>query len=442
MDQGYGVVTAAPPGRSVPGNRWDLLAGLEPAQPPTVSVVIAHYRQQAELDRTLAALRRQRHPADRTEVIVVDDGSPELPRVPAGVRLLGQADEGFRVAAARNLGASAATGDVLCFLDADTVPEPDYLTRLARLPALAPEAVVVGRRRHAALAGLPVDAPVERAGPAVALPEPRWLRDAYRLTRDLLDADDRAYRYVIGAAFACSRWFFERVGGFDEQFRAYGGEDWEWVYRAWLAGAVLAHVGDAVAWHDGPDWAGRDTDDPARRARKDAETLLLADRIPVAGSRGHGLRSAGTDVVVRLGAAPSPAAAFICVDSLLAVLPAAVVYVPDEFTDLFAADQRVTGTSSAADPSARVVVDVPVAVRVDHAAKAIREAVSTVGVGTLGTVLLGPARAPAVRIDSARARARRTRWGKDLFETTVVADAGAIPLDAAPDLSGYLGGWA
>ena len=36
---------------------------------------------------------------------------------------------------------------------------------------------------------------------------------------------------------------------------------------------------------------------PARRARKDDETLLLADRIPVAGSRGHGLRSAGADVV-------------------------------------------------------------------------------------------------------------------------------------------------
>lgn len=422
-------------GRSVPGNRWDLLDGLAPAQPPTVSVVVVHYRQQAELNRTLAALRRQTHPADRTEVLVVDDGSPEPPRVPAGVRLLRQADEGFRVAAARNLGASVASGDVLCFLDADTVPEPGYLTRMARLPALAPEAVVVGRRRHAALAELPVDAPVERAGPAAELPEPQWLRDAYRTTRNLLDADDRSYRYVIGAALACSRWFFERVGGFDEQFRAYGGEDWEWVHRAWLGGAVLAHVADAVAWHDGPDWAGRDTDDPARRARKDAETLLLTDHIPVAGSRGHGLRSAGTDVVARLGAAPSPAAAFVCVDSLLAALPAAVVQVPDAFTGLFAADQRVTPVK--ADLAARVVVDVPEAVRFDRVADALREAVSSVGVGTLGTVLLG-----GVRIDSARARARRATWGKDLFETRVLADLGLTPLDAGPDLAGYLGGWA
>lgn len=429
-------------GRSVPGNRWDLLDGVHhPAQPPAVSVVVVHYRQQAELDRTLAALRRQTHPADRTEVIVVDDGSPEPPRVPAPVRLLRQADEGFRAAAARNLGAAAATGDVLCFLDADTAPEPGYVTRMARLPALAPEAVVVGRRRHATLAGLPVDAPVERAGPAAELTEPQWLRDAYRDTRNLLDADDRAYRYVIGAAFACSRWFFERIGGFDEQFRSYGGEDWEWAYRAWLGGGILAHVPDAVAWHDGPDWAGRELDDPARRARKDGETLLLADRIPVAGSRGHGLRSAAADVVVRLGAAPSPSAAYVCVDSLLAALPAAVVQVPADLAGVFAADQRV-GAPAELDPLARVVVDVPVAVRVDRAVKVLRDAVSTVGTGTLGTVLLGPAEAPAIRIDSTRARCRRAAWGEDMFATRVDPDAEVAPLDADPGLAGYLGGWA
>ncbi|MBM2620343.1 glycosyltransferase [Actinoplanes sp. LDG1-06] len=421
-------------GRSVPGNRWDLLDGTEPEPPPTVSVVVVHYEQQAELDRTLAALRRQTHPAGRTEVIVVDDGSAEPPRVPDGVRLLRQADEGFRAAAARNRGAAAATSDVLCFLDADTVPEPDYLTRMSRLPALAPEAVVVGRRRHADLAALPVDAPVEKAGPEAELPEPQWLRDGYRLSRNLLDADDRSYRYVISAALACSRWFFERVGGFDEQFRTYGGEDWEWAYRAWLGGAVLAHEPEAVAWHDGPDWAGRDLEDPARRARKDNETLLLTDRIPVAGSRGHGLRSAGTDVLIRLGSAPSPAAAFVCVDSLLAALPEAVVRVPAEFGALFAADQRVT--TSGPEPLARVIIDVPEAVRADRTAKELKEAVATVGVGTLGTVELGP-----LRIDSSRALARRTTWGRDFFETNVHTDVDLVPLDADPGLAGYLGGW-
>jgi len=433
-------VTVPAPGRSVPGNRWDLLDGLRPTPPPAVSVIVVHFRQQAELDRTLAALHRQTHPADRTEIIVVDDGSPEPPTVPDTVRLLRQADEGFRLAAARNLGASAATGDVLCFLDADTTPEPDYLTRMARLPALAPETVVAGRRRHAALAGLPVSAPVEHAGPANELPEPQWLFDAYRQTRDLLDADDRSYRYVIGAAFACSRWFFDRVGAFDERFRAYGGEDWEWVYRAWLGGAILAHDADAVAWHDGPDWAGRDADAPERQARKDVETLLLADRIPVAGSRGHGLRGHHADVAIRLGAAPSPAAAYVCVDSLLSALPEAVVQVPTEFASLFAADQRVS-TTDRLDPLTRVVVFVPAAVRVDHAADHLRKAVSEVGVGVLGTVLLGSDRSPAITVDSVRARRRRATWGADLFETHTRPVADLTPLEADPGLAAYLGGW-
>jgi hypothetical protein len=115
---------------------------------------------------------------------------------------------------------------------------------------------------------------------------------------------------------------------------------------------------------------------------------------------------------------------------------------PADFTAVCAADQRVTSGEDEMTPPPRVVVDVPVAVRVDRAADVLREAVSTVGAGTLGTVLLGPADTPAIRIDSARARARRAVWGEDLFETRVVAGDGLTALDADPALAGYLGGWA
>ena len=93
-------------GQAVPGNRWDLLDGVVPPEPPMVSVIVAHYRQPEQLARTLHALRRQDHPRDRMEVIVADDGSPEVPTVPDGVRLVRQDDAGFRLAAVRNLGAA------------------------------------------------------------------------------------------------------------------------------------------------------------------------------------------------------------------------------------------------------------------------------------------------------------------------------------------------
>jgi cellulose synthase/poly-beta-1,6-N-acetylglucosamine synthase-like glycosyltransferase len=227
-----GQLSARPPvsdgaGWAVPGNRWDLLDGIWPDTPPSISVIIAHYEQPVQLARTLSALARQSHPASLTQIIVVDDGSSQPPVVPEHVRLLVQADRGFRLAAARNLGAAAARNSVLVFLDADTAPEPDYLRQNTRLPALVPDSVAVGRRRHAELAAVPADSPVEIAGRHHELAEPAWLRDAYRRSHNLLELDHRSYRFLIGAVLACSRAFFEETGGFDESFTHYGGEDWE-----------------------------------------------------------------------------------------------------------------------------------------------------------------------------------------------------------------------
>jgi hypothetical protein len=170
-----------------------------------------------------------------------------------------------------------------------------------------------------------------------------------------------------------------------------------------------------VAWHDGPDWAGRGAgagsagagsagaavapskaertareDEEARRqAEKNGETLRLADLIAVRGSRGFGVRSRAVDVCVELVAAGSPnsagsptsagaaisaaspisaGAAFVAVDSVLASAPDVTVVVPDEVAAVFEADGRVFGRStdaaSAALAGARVVVTVDGPVRV------------------------------------------------------------------------------
>ena len=115
----------------MPDNRWDLLADLEPPEPPAVSVVVPYFEAQPQLDLVLAALAAQTHPASRLEVVVADDGSATPPDLGAAGPLAGPAGPaarpGFRAAAARNLGAAAASGDVLLFLDGDTVPEPAYV---------------------------------------------------------------------------------------------------------------------------------------------------------------------------------------------------------------------------------------------------------------------------------------------------------------------------
>jgi GT2 family glycosyltransferase len=434
-------------GRALPANRWDLLDGEWPREAPLVSVVIIHYDQQQELDRTLAALAVQDYPADRIEIVVVDDGSPVAPTVPDGVRLVRQEDRGFRAAAARNLGARHSSGEVLCFLDADTSPEPQYVREISRLPALAPDVVTVGRRRHADFSDS--DAPDVAEAERLSLPAPQWLDQAYRESRDLLDADNRSYRFVISAVIACSRALFEEVGGFDEAFQDYGGEDWEWAQRAWLAGGLLAHVRNAVAWHDGPDWAGREVDDPAKRASKSSEMLVLSRAIPVAGSRGRAVRGPRADVVAVLETATSVAAAFICVDSLLAILPQATCVVPHDYADAFAFDDRVVTAASPlareAVARARVVIDLDAAMRFEPPEEPVHldlpTAVERVGGGAEGTIVFA-ADGGSIRVQANRATARAARWNRDdLFTTTTVDAPWLSVLEAEPRLGPYLGGW-
>ncbi len=279
----------------VPGNRWDLVPETAPARQPDVSVIIPYYQSRPQLDLVLEALRLQDYPAERFEVIVADDGSPDpliLNSGPAGgsrIKVVRQPDQGFRAAAARNLGARVADGELLCFLDQDTVPEPDYLSRLTRLPALLPDALVVGRRRHADLRGwTPARLGAWLSGtgePPQQFPAPAWLDDAYRGSGNLLDCDERSYRFIISAVMACSAGLFHELGGFDESFTSYGGEDWELAFRAWNAGAVLAHEPRAVAWHDGPDWAGRG--DTAERELVKAEELRALARLIPGPERGE-----------------------------------------------------------------------------------------------------------------------------------------------------------
>ena len=278
----------------VPHNRWDLLPAARVPRATSVTVVIPYFEAQHSLDLVLSALRLQTIDRGRLDLVIADDGSRHAPDLSAAdgldVQVVHQDHHGFGAARARNLGAQAARGEVLAFLDADTVPEPDYLEQLIQIPGADRDGLTVGRRRHADLrrwTGADLHAWLSgRGAPPAELTEPAWLRDAYRDTADLLHADKSAYRHVISAVLAVNHSLFDRIGGFSEGFCTYGGEDWEFGHRAWLAGALTAHVPAAIAWHDGPEWSERVGSE--RLSTKNAETLAISALLPDPALRGGG----------------------------------------------------------------------------------------------------------------------------------------------------------
>lgn len=283
---------------------------------PAVSVVIPYYNNADGLREVVAGVRAQDYPGP-VEIIVADDGS-SVPPPELGCVVVRQEDLGFRAAAARNLGTAAARGEVLAFFDGDTVPAPGYLRAVVPHVAADRRAVVAGTRL---------------TGPGRT--EPAWLRQAWDRTGHLSRPDETSWRFIISAVLTCARSFFDEVGGFDATIVGYGGEDWEFGFRAWHAGAVFIHEPRAVATHDEPDWGGRSPD----AAQKNAESVALAHRVTHPSARPAGVSFEAADICVRVPSFVAPGVAETVIAGWLRA--GDVFVITDTVPELFRADPRV-----------------------------------------------------------------------------------------------------
>lgn len=131
---------------------------------PTVSVVIPAYRSQRTIGRAIDSVLAQTVRA--TEIIVVDDGSPDdqvsvIQQYGSPVVLLCQTNAG--TAAARNRGIDRATGHFIAFLDADDYWESDKLQRQLEIFDSHPEVGLVGSRFFEQPPGAPRTLPTRSA---------------------------------------------------------------------------------------------------------------------------------------------------------------------------------------------------------------------------------------------------------------------------------------
>jgi validoxylamine A glucosyltransferase len=220
---------------------------------PKISVVIPAGDRAGPLARTLECLAAQRMPARDVEVVVscVGPGGAcnDIIRSYANklrLRRCAQGDEGFRLSAARNGGARLAAAPVLAFLNPGMLPGPGYARAL--IEAHGTRCAVTGY-----VYGFNWYRPAVTMSDEVAQLPPEVLHR--RLHMDRRFSDLRHYEFAQ-VDFDLSRlaapWWlfwggnmsvgvgdFWRVGGFDEDFRSWGGEDVEFGYRLTDYGITL-----------------------------------------------------------------------------------------------------------------------------------------------------------------------------------------------------------
>jgi len=224
----------------------------KPRERPLVSVVIPSRRAGGLLDRCLGSLGRETG-YQPLEVVVVDSSGegaaaaalPLLGTVPG--RSIPYDERPFDFSRAVNLGASAAGGALLVFLNDDTeIVEADWLERMVALAQL-PDVGVVGAKL------LYPDGSVQHGGVSVAAGvEGVWHanigapRDAPGPDGELLVARDCAA--VTGACMLVRREVFDAIGGFDEAFPMNLG-DTDLCLRARSYGARVLFAPQAVLVH-------------------------------------------------------------------------------------------------------------------------------------------------------------------------------------------------
>ena len=165
---------------------------------PFVSVIVPVRDGESTIGDCLDAILANDYPADRREILVIDNGSSDGTAAQITTRPVAYLREAERgVSNARNRGIAESRGEILAFLDADCIVETQWLTELVRPFEDPGVGGVGGNLEHA---------PPTNAAERQAV---RLLGDWQRFAFD----SDPAYPITANAAYR--RDVLERIGPFD-----------------------------------------------------------------------------------------------------------------------------------------------------------------------------------------------------------------------------------
>lgn len=204
---------------------------------PAVSVIVPVKNGAKTIDKLLAALQKQDYPQEKTQVIVVDNGSQDetieiIKKYPFVLEYENKMSSSY---AARNRGLSVAGGEVIAFTDADCIPVENWLSNGVR--AL--------RERKADMAGGRIE----------------FIFSTQKATAEIFDSlnslrNDSFIQNKLGAVTAnlfVRADVFGKMGRFPE---VRSGGDINWTGRGMSNGFSLIYAPQAIIYHPARDFNG------------------------------------------------------------------------------------------------------------------------------------------------------------------------------------------
>jgi len=211
---------------------------------PAISITIATYRRCALLEQVVRALENQTIAPEKYEVIVCDSGSGDgtremmdgLTREYSNLRYVDL--DVNTLSAKRNAGIREARAELVSFLDDDAVPASGFVAGHLWAHANRENQFVCGNVRF----------------PDKWIAASNYFR--FRNSRHLgparpeVDPEDIPYHMIVVMNCSFRRDdILNRVGLVSEEFRRYGGEDYEFGYRVARAGLKIRFAPDAEVEH-------------------------------------------------------------------------------------------------------------------------------------------------------------------------------------------------
>ena len=213
--------------------------GITKMNNPMVSVIIVNYNGKNHLEKCLESLMKVDY--EKYEVILIDNNSTDdsiefVKNVYPSVIII-KLEKNYGFAEPNNIGAKNAKGELLLFLNNDTVVNPNFIQELIKVINLDSKIAICQSLL------LKPNGEVESSGDFIDILGRAFMsKEKVTEVKEILSAR--------GACMLVRKNIFWELGGFDKNFFA-SFEDIDLSWRAWIWGYKIVLVPNSIVYHTG-----------------------------------------------------------------------------------------------------------------------------------------------------------------------------------------------